>query len=109
MSRLTDLDPSFVEGNVALAVLLGAMSACATVRAALPAPTPPEHASLRPRNPTEETQVRDGEPVDAFVALLLGTVVLHERLSAIVALASDHGDDPAPVDDAPAFLGGFLR
>jgi hypothetical protein len=113
MSRLAGLDPNFVEGNVALGVLLGALGACATIRAALPAPNPPKHASMNANNPRRVTPVRESEPDDAFVALLLGAVVLHERLSEIVdrelALEVEHSDADAPVDARPVFRGGLLR
>jgi hypothetical protein len=109
MSRLAGLDPNFVEGNVALGVLLGALGACATVRAALPAPTPREHASLRALNPTKVTQVREGGSVDSFVALLLGAIVLHERLSAIVDRDMPREVERSGQDAPPRFPDGLLR
>jgi hypothetical protein len=112
MTRPTSLDPAFIDGNVALGVLFGAMSACATVRALLPAPTPSEPASVSAHNPREVTQVRvseESEEIDPFVALLLGTVVLHERLSAISDPGRD-GIDRAHHRVGPAAsLGELLR
>jgi hypothetical protein len=99
LSGLTDLDPSFADGNVAFGVLLGALGAGTTVRACLPAPAS-ERVAVDP--PPDA-------PVDPFLALLLGTVVMHERLTSIVGPKAP----VAPPAPAPAIAAspdrGWLR
>ena len=107
MSRPTGLDPAFVDGNVALGVLLGAMSACATVRALLP--NPDEPASVKSPNATEATPVGASEAIDPFLALLLGTVALGERLTAISDSELDDIDRAVHEEVPAASLGRLLR
>jgi len=76
MSGLTALDAQFAEGNVPLAVLLGAIGATAIVRAVLPEPVGEHAIAARTR---EEPRI-----ADAFSAMLLGVVALHERLTTLI-------------------------
>jgi len=76
MSGLTALDAKFAEGNVPLAVLLGTLGATATVRAALPEPEVDHAIAARTR---EEPRT-----ADAFRAMLLGVIALHERLTTLI-------------------------
>jgi hypothetical protein len=76
MSGLTALDAQFAEGNVPLAVLLGTIDATATVRAVLPDPEEEDAIAARTR---EEPRT-----ADAFSAMLLGVIALHERLTTLI-------------------------
>ncbi|HYL52927.1 MAG TPA: hypothetical protein VEZ15_13215 [Acidimicrobiia bacterium] len=74
MTELTALDAQFSHGNVPLGVMLGAISALSTVRRVLPDATEPAPAA--PRSETDA--------VEPFVALLLGVVAMHDRLTTLV-------------------------
>jgi hypothetical protein len=76
VTRLTGLDAQFADGNVMLGVLLGALGACTEVRALLPEPLDAADTRATPST------------VDTFVALLLGAVALHERLTRLVDATS---------------------
>ena len=87
MSGLTALDAHFADGNVPLGVMLGAISALDSVRKLLPdvndAGTAPSYDDC------------PSTSVEPFIALLLGVVAAHERLTTLVdgttACASDAG------------------
>ena len=76
MSGLTALDAQFAEGNVPLAVLLGTIGVTATVRAVLPEPNEGHAIAARTRE--------EARTADAFSAMLLGVVALHERLTTLI-------------------------
>ena len=88
MSALTGLDAQFADGNVTLGVLLGAIGALTTVRTLLP---DPDAYAIPARD-----QVEPPDSVESFVALLLGAIALHDRLTTLVDAR------PVAVRSAPA-------
>jgi hypothetical protein len=103
---LAALDAHFVERNVPLQVLAGAIGVLTTVRATLPAHAPP----LAPAAEEEARSV----PIDPFIALLLGVLVAHDRLSALVPADEADAPETRPVDpgaavDAFTAFRGLLR
>jgi hypothetical protein len=89
MTRLTWLDGEFANGNVVLGVLLGTLGACSTIRAVLP--------DADDTDPVVEAT----SSVDRFVALLLGVVAVHERLTT---LADTGGAEPVGRDETNTLM-----
>jgi hypothetical protein len=92
MTRLTWLDGEFADGNVVLGVLLGTLGACSSIRAVLP-----------DADDTDDTDsvVEAKSSVDPFVALLLGVVAVHERLTT---LAGTGGAEPVGRDETNTLM-----
>ena len=102
MNALTGLDGQFADGNVTLGVLLGAISALTTVRALLPDPD----AFATPAR----EKVEPPDSVPPFVALLLGAIALHDRLTTLVHAPAGRGSE-APVAEREVTVSrdGLLR
>jgi hypothetical protein len=103
MSGLTALDAHFADGNVPLGVVLGAIGALSAVRRVLP-----NLADIAEERSCDDPPSSSVEP---FVAMLLGVVALHDRLTTLVDgnphLASD---DPRHREVVPAHsLTGLAR
>jgi hypothetical protein len=89
MTRLTWLDGEFADGNVVLGVLLGTLGACSSIRAVLPDAD------------DTDSVVEATSSVDPFVALLLGVVAVHERLTT---LAGTGGAEPVGRDETNTLM-----
>jgi hypothetical protein len=112
VKRLAALDAHFVERNVPLQVLAGVAGVLATVRAVLPAHAPPSATHDADERDADEQTAR--EPIDPFVALLLGVLVAHDGLTALLRDDQANPRDPhlpdvAVADDVLAAFPGLLR
>jgi hypothetical protein len=103
VSALTGLDAQFADGNVTLGVVLGAIGALTTVRALLP---DPDASATRARE-----KVESPDSVEPFVALLLGAIALHDRLTTLVDAPAGHGSEAPAIHEreATAPRDGLLR
>ena len=108
MSGLTRLEGSFTEGNVPLALLLGVLSATARLRVVLPdAPYADAPDGVLYDDDGDD---RDDTVAEPFVAMLLGALVVHDRLSRLVP-TGDHEprSHAAAAAREPTALGRLLR
>jgi len=77
----------YADEHVPLAMLLGAISALGALRRVLPA------------HPGQRDPAAASTPPDPFLSLLLGAVVIHDRLLQLCAAALAH--EPVPRPDTP--------
>jgi hypothetical protein len=99
MSALTALDAQFTDGNVPLGVMVGAIGALSTVRRLLPVATEPRGS---------ERHSPEIDSVEAFLALLLGVIAMHDRLAGLVDRSDDATFDEASereIVTAPSLTG----
>jgi hypothetical protein len=81
VTGLTALETQFADGHVPLGLILGAIGALSAVKNCFPDATSASHVS--------SSDAEQPLPIEVFVALLLGVVAMHERLTMLVE-RSDH-------------------
>jgi hypothetical protein len=76
VTGLTALETHFADGHVPLGLVLGAIGALSAIKDCFPDATSVSHVP--------SSDAAQPVPVEVFVALLLGVVAMHERLTVLV-------------------------